>query len=85
MATVAIGGTAQAGPYSNRTKRTEAMPKASLFGSLLEMQSEEDSKTIKDIDPKTVRVPKTPTGKGPGQRFTLSEDVKNQLPGSRYS
>ncbi|KAL4240842.1 hypothetical protein ACF0H5_001629 [Mactra antiquata] len=78
----AIGSTARVVSDSNRARRTEAMPKASLFGSLLEMQSEEGLKSVREIDPKTVKVPKTPTGKGPGQRFTLPEDAKNQLPGA---
>lgn len=58
------------------------MPKASLFGSLLEMQTEETARSVRDLDPATVQIPKTPGGKGPGQRFTLPEEVKKQLPGA---
>ena len=64
-----------------RAKRTEAMPKHSLFGSALEIQDETGSQQLQNLDPKTVRVPKTPTPRGPGHRFVLPEDVKGNLEG----
>ena len=57
------------------------MPKHSLFGSALEIQDETGARQLENLDPKTVRVPKTPTPRGPGQRFVLSDDVKENLPG----
>lgn len=77
MAAADVAGQAL-GSEPHRAKRTEAMPKNSLFGSLLERQ---DENTLKEFNPATVRFVKTPPVKGPGQRFTLPEDVKNQLPG----
>lgn len=82
MASVAIGSTARMVTDTIRARRTEAMPKASLFGSLLEMRTEEGDRYLEDLDPHQTRPPKTPPSKGPGQRFTLPEDVKKQLPGA---
>lgn len=81
MAT-AIGETARMVTDSYRVRRTEARPKASLFGSLLEMQTDESAKSVREMDPNSIKLPKTPTGKGPGQRFTLPEEAKRHLPGA---
>lgn len=82
MATVAIGQTAMMVTDSCRVRRTEAMPKASLFGSILEIQDKEGANSLQALDPRSTKVPKTPTGKGPGQKFSLPEDIKQQLPGA---
>lgn len=68
---------------SYRARRTEAMPKHSLFGSSLEIQDEQVAQQLQNIDPKTTRVPKTPTPRGPGLKFVLPEDVKENLPGAQ--
>lgn len=81
MAT-AIGETARMATDSYKPRRTEAMPKASLFGSLLELQTEESARSVRELDLSSVKLPKTPTGKGAGQRFTLPEEAKRQLPGT---
>lgn len=73
---------AQMSQDSHRARRTEAMPKSSLFGSILEMQTEEGIRSARDLDPGSVNLPKTPTGKGAGQRFRLPDEVKRQLPGA---
>ena len=73
---------AQMANDSHRARRTEAMPKSTLFGSLLEMQTEEGLRSAQELDPRSVKLPRTPTGKGAGQRFTLPEEVKKQLPGT---
>ena len=70
---------------SYRARRTEAMPKHSLFGSSLEIQDEQVAQQLQNIDPKTTRVPKTPTPRGPGLKFVLPEDVKENLPGMKNS
>ena len=57
------------------------MPKHSLFGSSLEIQDETGARQLDHLDPKTARVPKTPTPRGPGQKFVLPDDVKENLPG----
>jgi len=66
---------------SHRARRTEAMPKVSLFGSSLEILNEESAQSVRDLEPSKVPLPRTPGGKGPGQRFCLPEDVKRKLPG----
>ena len=68
-----------------RAKRTEAMPKQSLFGSSLEIQDEKIAQQLQNLDPRTVRIPKTPTPRGPGHRFVLPEDVKENLEGMSWS
>ncbi|XP_052818976.1 uncharacterized protein LOC128244891 isoform X2 [Mya arenaria] len=68
------------GADSNRSRRTEAMPKVSLFGSSLEMLPEETARSVRGLDPSKISVPRTPGGKGPGQKFSLPEDVRKQLP-----
>jgi hypothetical protein len=73
---------AQMAQDSHRARRTEAMPKSSLFGSILEMQTEEGMKSARELDLHSVKLPKTPTGKGAGQKFRLPDDVKKQLPGT---
>lgn len=79
MAAVVTPGQAP-GSDSYRAKRSEALPKTSLFGSPLEIQNKENATS--DIDPSAVHFPSAPQVKGPGQRFTLPDDIKNQLPGS---
>ncbi|XP_053393125.1 uncharacterized protein LOC123562340 [Mercenaria mercenaria] len=77
-----IAQQAQVARDSHQARRTEAMPKSTLFGSILELQTEEGAKSARELDLSSVKVPKTPTGKGAGQRFTLPEEVKKQLPGA---
>lgn len=80
MAAVAVEGKA-VGLDSYTVKRTEAMPKTTLFGSSLERPDEETARSVRELDLSTVTVPRTPGGKGAGQKFTLPEEMKRQLPG----
>ncbi|KAH3871201.1 uncharacterized protein LOC127868439 isoform X2 [Dreissena polymorpha] len=81
MAAVAVGGKAVC-LDSYRAKRTEAMPKTTLFGSSLERPDENTARSVREMDLSTVTVPRTPGGKGAGQKFTLPEELKRQLPGA---
>ena len=62
------------------SRRTDAMPKTSLFGSALEIQDEEKASSIRSFDPTKVKLPRTPPAKGKGQQFELPEEVKRGLP-----
>lgn len=80
MTSVAIGSTANMAREGYSSKRTEAVPKTSLFGSSLEIQDGENTRRLREIDP--TKIPKTPPVKGKGLKFELPPEVKKQLPGS---
>jgi len=69
-------------PNAYTSRRTEAQPKTTLFGSALEIQSEESARRMKALDVSKLEVPKTPPVRGTGLRFTLPEEVKKGLPGA---
>jgi len=70
----------QAPPMGFTTKRSEAMPKATLFGSSLEIQDDDNARSVRSLDPNKVKLPRTPPVKGKGQQFVLPEEVKRGLP-----
>jgi len=77
MATAVVDAHAS-GSESCRATRTGALPKRSLFGSMLEIQ---DENMVKGFQVDSVPVTKEHTVKGPGLRFQLPDDVKKTLPG----
>ncbi|XP_061182112.1 uncharacterized protein LOC133190472 isoform X1 [Saccostrea echinata] len=63
-----------------QSKKTEAMPKHTLFGTALEVFDPEEREAIKNIDLETHRVP---SGRKYIQRYMVPEFVKNHLKGKR--
>ena len=61
-----------------QSKKTEAMPKHTLFGTALEVFDPEELKAIKNIDLKTQRIP---SGRKHVQHYVVPEFIKNHLKG----
>lgn len=61
-----------------KSKKSEAMPKHSLFGTALEVFDPEEREAINKIDLKTQRIP---SGRKHVQRYVVPEFIKNHLKG----
>lgn len=61
-----------------KSKKSEAMPKHSLFGTALEVFDPEEREAINKIDLKTQRIP---SGRKCVQRYVVPEFIKNHLKG----
>lgn len=62
-----------------QSKKTEAMPKHTLFGTALEVFDPDERDAIKNIDLKTQRVP---SGRKYIQHYVVPEFVKTHLKGT---
>lgn len=61
-----------------KSKKSEAMPKHSLFGTALEVFDPEEREAINKIDLKTQRIP---SGRKYVQHYVVPEFIKNHLKG----
>ncbi|CAH1775212.1 unnamed protein product [Owenia fusiformis] len=79
-ATVTSPRTASTGRVRNmadfRAKRTEAMPKNSLFGSILEHRSKQELEDAKNIDLNAVQFDDYKPTKRPPKQWTVPEHIK---------